>query len=68
MSLPGSTLLRATIGAATVTRTVDFLLMEILPFLSTIRIWNDDFPTLFLAILMDCAAAEGTTLTSNPSR
>ena len=50
------------------TRTVDFFVVVITPFLSTIRIWKDDSPTLFLAILMDCAAAAGTDLTRIPSR
>ena len=50
------------------TRTVDFFVVVITPFLSTMRIWNEEFPTLFLAILMDCAAAAGTDLTRIPSR
>ena len=50
------------------TRTVDFFVVVITPFLSTIRIWNDDFPTLFLVILMAWAAAAGTDLTKIPSR
>jgi len=50
------------------TRTVDFFVVVITPFLSTIRIWNDEFPTLFLSILMAWAAAAGTDLTRIPSR
>ena len=50
------------------TRTVDFFVVVITPFLSTIRIWKDESPTLFLPILMACAAAAGTDLTKIPSR
>ena len=50
------------------TRTVDFFVVVITPFLSTIRIWNDEFPTLFLSILMAWDAAAGTDLTKIPSR
>ncbi len=50
------------------TRTVDFFVVVITPFLSTIRIWKDESPTLFLVILMAWAAAAGTDLTRIPSR